>query len=74
MSWSFDTHNYELGLVRLRKEVEASVCTCPTNVYIFVEGMSLNIDIDFQDSEFFESHGERLGRGEGRRDRRPVRQ
>lgn len=23
MSWSFDTHNYEIGLVMLRKEVEA---------------------------------------------------
>lgn len=58
MSWSFDTRNYEIGLVMLRKEVEASARTYPTNVDIFVEGMSFSIDIDFQDSEFFESHGE----------------
>lgn len=58
MSWSFDTHNYEIGLVMLRKEVEASIRTYPTNVDIFVEGMSFSIDIDFQDSEFFESHDE----------------
>ena len=58
MSWSFDTHNYEIGLVMLRKEVEGSIRTYTTNVDIFVEGMSFSIDIDFQDSEFFESHDE----------------
>ena len=58
MSWSFDTHNYEIGLVKMRKEVEASVRTYPTNVDIFVEDMVFGINIDFQDSEFFESHGE----------------
>lgn len=44
--------------LEIRKEVEASIRTYPTNVDIFVEGMSFSIDIDFQDSEFFESHDE----------------